>query len=92
MSFDWPPGWRDVVGTERERLTAQILRELAPAHLLSGRDFTLIARRDDQDDVLIQLDDTRVAEMHLTWAKKGDAKFPGAIVHQTLGIWRMAQF
>ena len=92
MSLDWPPGWRDVVGTERERLTAQILRDLAPAHLLSGRVFTLIGRRDDQDDMLIQLDDARVGEMHLTWAKKGDAKFPGAIVYETFDAWRTAQF
>lgn len=92
MSADWPPGWRDVVGAERDRLTAEIQRDLAPAHTLTGRAFTLVARRVDQDDVLLRLDDARVAEMHLTWAKKGDATFPGALMYETLDHWRTAQF
>lgn len=91
MSTIWPPGWRDV-GDEHEGLVAAIREELAPGHILLGRHFTVIARREDQDDVLLLLDDGEVAEMHMTWTKQVTPDFPGAMLYLDLAHWQEAQF
>lgn len=90
--MDWPPGWRDVGKGEGLGLQAQILRELSDGHILHGRAFKVIARRDDSDDVLIELDDGEVAEMHLTWARESNQAFPGALLYLDMTHWREAQF
>ncbi|MBL8551188.1 MAG: hypothetical protein JNJ73_14470 [Hyphomonadaceae bacterium] len=90
--MDWPPGWREVSEGERLGLKAGIVRDLASGHILYGRAFNVIARRDDPDDVLIQADDGEVAEMHLTWAKTCRPGFPGALLYMDMKHWREAQF
>lgn len=88
---DWPEGWRDVSVMEREGLASEIARELAEGHILKRRAFTVIARRDDQDDVLLALDDGEIAEMHLSWARETSPNFPGAMLFVDFAAWREAQ-
>ena len=92
MSAVWPMGWRSIIDGERDALASQILSELTPDHILFSRQFTPIARRDDQDDVLLQLDDGEIAEMHLTWSKQVSPSFPGAILYVDVNAWREAQY
>ncbi len=51
-------------------LKAELLRELAPEHELTGQDLEVLAKREDNDDVLIGLSDGRLAVVHLTWSSK----------------------
>lgn len=50
----------------------QLHRELAPAHPLYDLPVKMLARCDDNDDVLFEILDStpRVAQVHLTWIKK----------------------
>ncbi len=89
--MSWPPGWRDVGADESAGLVAALRGELAPAHILHGRAFAVIARRDDADDVLLRLDDGEVAEMHMTWARQTTADFPGVLLYVDLDAWLEAQ-
>jgi hypothetical protein len=87
----WPEGWRDVTDEEETGLGAQLRRELVPGHVLFGQSFRVIARRDDQDDILLELSGARVAELHLTWAANADAAFPGALVFDDIEDWKAVQ-
>jgi hypothetical protein len=52
-------------------LEVQLKRELSKNHVLQNLEWTVIARRYDQDDILLQIkDESRVAEVHLTWGNK----------------------
>ncbi|MDX2233880.1 MAG: hypothetical protein NW200_05225 [Hyphomonadaceae bacterium] len=89
---DLPPGWRAATADEAAGLARALRREMAPQHILHGRAFTVIARRDDADDVLLRLDDGEVAEMHLSWASQSTADFPGVILYLDFAHWQEAQF
>lgn len=88
----WPPGWRPVEGDEAQGLARRLRADLAPAHILVGRTFEVIARREDADDVLLRLDDGEIAEMHMTWAKQASEKFPGVLLFLDFTDWQEAQF
>jgi hypothetical protein len=88
----WPPGWRPVDEEEGEGLARQLRDELSPSHILRGRAFDVIARRDDSDDVLLRLDDDEIAEMHLTWARQATPDFPGVLLFLDFTTWQEAQF
>ncbi len=88
----WPPGWRPVDEAEGEGLARQLRAELAPAHILRGRTFKVLGRRDDADDVLLRLDDGEIAEMHMTWAKQASHRFPGVLLYLDFTDWQEAQF
>jgi hypothetical protein len=87
----WPSGWRPAEKDEAERLARQLREELAPAHILYGRLFEVIARRDDSDDVLLRLDDDEIAEMHMTWAAQASETFPGVLLFLDFTDWQETQ-
>ena len=81
----WPAPWRGIDDeSERTALAAALWRELPAAHDLAGHGAIAVARRDDSDDVLFELDDGRIAEVHLTWAM-GDA--PAVLMFPDTGAW-----
>ena len=88
----WPPGWRPVDAEEGDGLARQLKAELAPAHILRGRAFEVLARRDDADDLLLRLDDGEIAEMHMTWARQASETFPGVLLFLDFTDWQEAQF
>lgn len=61
-------------------LSVQLRREINENHVLFGKLVKTIARRQDNDDVLFELDDTdfKYAVVHLTWSQKTltDSHFP----------------
>ena len=61
-------------------LTVQLHREISKKHILYGRSIKTVARRQDNDDVLFEVDDAefKYAMVHLTWAQKmlDDRKYP----------------
>lgn len=64
-----PTGWTpvaDVAEAARTAVVRELARELGRRHSLHGRCVALAAVGPD-DDILVSLDDGRVAVVHLTW-------------------------
>lgn len=61
-------------------LTVQLQREINKKHILYSKSVKTIARRQDNDDVLFEVDSAefKYAMVHLTWAQKtlDDPKYP----------------
>jgi hypothetical protein len=52
-----------------EAFAAELRREVAPEHPLSGRSWRVIAKALPNDDVIAECDD-QVAVVHLTWTQR----------------------
>ncbi len=92
MSGEWPSGWFSIDDPERRRLFAEELAsEVGSGHVLKGLAATPIARADGKDDYLFQLEDGRVAEVHLTFANRPERPpWPGTAMFDNVGAWRKA--
>jgi hypothetical protein len=68
-------------------LTVQLFRELPEGHVLSSKSLKSVARRQDNDDALFELenDDFKYAVVHLTWAQKrlNDKRYPRTSFYKT---------
>lgn len=62
-------------GADAEVFASELQRELAPQHELSRQNWLVIARALPQDEVVPELDNDRVALVHLTW-KGGPEPLP----------------
>jgi hypothetical protein len=72
----------------------QIKIELSKNHVLQNLEWTVIARRYDQGDILLQIEDeSRVAEVHLIWGNKPDThpQFPSTVFYSSLKEWLKTQ-
>ena len=78
---------------EREAMQKELHSELCASHPLFGLSVVALARRYDQDDVLFELADSRVAEVHLTWSRKPehDPRWPRTIIFASATIWAEEQ-
>lgn len=65
----------------------ELAREVCPQHVLYGRRVVLIARHDGTDDVLFRLEDGSVAQVHLTWRRETDPRWPGTVIYPDLAAW-----
>jgi hypothetical protein len=52
-----------------ENLSKQLEIELHDNHILKGRSTKTIARRQDNDDVLFEIENGEYAVVHITWQK-----------------------
>ncbi|MEQ8474845.1 hypothetical protein [Fulvivirga sp.] len=52
-----------------QALEDQLHTEIGQGHPLFGRSFDFLAKRQDTDDVLIELEDKTLAMVHLTWSE-----------------------
>ena len=71
-------------------LETQLKRQLSKNHDLRNLEWTMIAYRIDQDDILLQIkNESRVAEVHLTWGNKPDThlQFPGIVFYSSFEDW-----
>jgi len=68
-------------------LTVQLDREINNKHILYSKPVKTIARRQDNDNVLFEVDDSnfKYAMVHLTWAQNtlDDAKYPRTEMYKT---------
>jgi hypothetical protein len=71
---------------------SELMRETGPEHPLYQANAKLIARRFDCDDALFQLDDGRVALVHLTWSGKRerDPRCPDTVMYESLEAWEQS--
>ena len=65
--------WVQLV-SDHEAFAKQLQKEVSSKHVLYGKTIKVIGRRQDNDDVLIELEDERFrfAVVHLTWAKQAN--------------------
>ena len=62
--------------------------EVDKGHELHGVEVTAIARSTYTDDVLYQLEDGRVAEVHLTWSGHRERPpWPDCTIYANIGDW-----
>jgi len=93
MKGEWPDGWRAPEKREVTAIESELRAEIGDGHTLYNQELKLIARRDDQDDVLVVLQDGRVAKVHLTWrgSTERDPNWPTAEFFPDLAAWRVSQ-
>ena len=69
--------------------------EVAPGHRLEGRSLRTVARRQDTDDVLFEVDADPpfYASVHLTWSaeRETNPSMPWTRLYLTLEEWRQAE-
>jgi hypothetical protein len=90
MEIMWPEPWAPIERPDkREALQAELHSELSASHPLFGLSVVALARRYDQDDVLFELSDGRVAEVHLTWSRKPerDPAWPRTTIFSSAAVW-----
>jgi hypothetical protein len=84
--------WHPIT-TDRERaaMETELLVELREGHSLFGLAVVAAARRLDQDDVLFELEDGRVAGVHLTWRgrKEVDDRYPRTEIFKSADVWAL---
>lgn len=64
----------------------ELRREVCSEHVLYGVDARVIARRQDLDDFLFELSDSRYANVHLTWSKELDPTWPSTEIYESREI------
>lgn len=83
----WLAPWYAVDDAARRAAFERELRkEICNRHVLAHEAVTMIAQRGDTDDVLFQLSDGRVAEVHLTWSpsRETDPRWPATAIFASL--------
>ena len=77
--------WDDIDEATARTLEHELRLELPAAHPLAGTSAIAIARRQDRDDVLFELDDGGFAVVHLTLkrASETDARWPRATIFRS---------
>jgi len=94
MTVAWPDGWYPESAKKVPHAWEQELQlEVSPKHILWQQQVRLVARRHDRDEALFELDDGRVAEVHLTWrqAEEPDGKWPWTVVFSNLDQWHASK-
>jgi hypothetical protein len=71
-----PEGWFPTTGEESALHHAELLRELAPGHLLYDTVIDVVAHREGTDDILCRhhSEPDRLTVVHLTW--RGSPEIP----------------
>lgn len=86
--FSYLEPWREVIADSAEALVRELRTEVSPGHPLHGANLRAIARSVQADDVLVQLDDGRVCEVHLTWSRSAErTPWPQHRMFSTLKDW-----
>lgn len=84
FSLNFIEPWWDIMetGDLGTGIKNELQKELHPGHLLFRRTFEVIAKRQDNDDALLQLDSGELALVHLTWSGKQEkAGYPSTTIY-----------
>ena len=70
-------------------LKKELLTEITKDHILHNRQWIVIARRMDNDDVIIELSTGEIAVVHLTWSCKPECEgFPRTTIFRDKNEFR----
>jgi hypothetical protein len=92
MTGQWlAPWWGIDDESIRSELAKELEREVNRGHPLWGSSpRTVLAKRNDQDDILVSFDNGRIAEVHLTWTRKKELHgWPRTVIFNSLDDWRV---
>jgi len=86
------PYW-GAVEIEEEHIQAlinELKLELPPNHILYNKNVELIAKKTNNDDIVLELEDNSIAVVHLTWSAKQEAEgFPVAKIYKNrMDFWK----
>lgn len=75
--------------TDEQSLAAELQREAAQGHALFDVPVIVLARRQDRDDVLFELQDgsNRVAQVHLSWQLESNPVWPHTQLFADRDAW-----
>lgn len=80
--------WEELGAESAETFLHETLAELSPGHGLPGIRLTAIARSRLTDDVLFQLDDSRVADVHFIWSGGAEKPpWPRHRAYDSVKVW-----
>jgi hypothetical protein len=82
-----PAGWVPLGGNAARVAEAELARELHRTHILFGLRVVALAKRLDRDNYIFQLDDGRIAEVHLTYAVETMPNWPQTLLFDSRGLW-----
>ena len=87
--MDYLEPWYALSDEACTTLSAELSRELPPQHVLKGVPVKCLARRQDRDDVLFELNDGsgRLAVVHLTWQVEREPSWPRTVVYAGVSEW-----
>ena len=76
------PPWIEI--DSKGSLEKELQKEVLESHPLFGQKVKAIAKREDNDDVLFQLENEKIAMVHLTWrsSKELSSKYPRSIIYE----------
>jgi hypothetical protein len=88
-------GWTEVDQSFANSAQKELAAEVPSTHQLSGIQAKAVARKEDRDDVLFELQDgsKRVAVVHLTYSGKPEQNkdWPMATLYSSYEEWLSAQ-
>ncbi|MFD0862539.1 hypothetical protein ACFQ1M_10005 [Sungkyunkwania multivorans] len=86
------PYWDAIEMEEKsiQTLTNELKLELPDNHLLRNENFELIARKTNNDDIVLELEDERIVVVHLTWKSKKEIDgYPITRIYKNkIDFWR----
>ena len=73
-----------------QTLMNELKLELPPNHILYDKNVALIAKKTNNDDIVLELEDNSIALVHLTWSAKQEATgFPITRIYKdALHFWK----
>jgi hypothetical protein len=84
--------WRLATRENAGFFESELAKELAPHHALFGRRWSALGFTRSSDDVLFQLEDGAVAQVHLTYSSHPETLgFPGHQVFASLFDWTLGE-
>jgi hypothetical protein len=93
MTMERPPfsylvPWKQSSAGPCETFLRELRTEVSPGHPLHGAIIKAIAHSLQADDVLFQLEDSRVCQVHLTWRRSAEQPpWPRHQMFSTLEDW-----
>jgi hypothetical protein len=80
--------WQGPDTTSAQSLLEEAVIEIAEEHPLNGRLRMLLARTSASDHALFELDDGKVAKVHLTWSRKPERlPWPSHTIFSNVEEW-----
>jgi hypothetical protein len=84
--------WRAIEASPEENaeaMSARLVAEIPPGHVLHGLKATAVATRLDRDDVLFQIEGAKMplAVVHMTWRKETDPRWPRTRLFESWDQW-----
>ena len=72
--------------SNKKAIEEEVNKEILKNHPLYGRNLKTIARREDCDDILFQIENSqKVAYVHLTWSSKKEfSDFPITVIYENI--------